>query len=826
MTRHNGSSGRYPLDHRPAEIKEHERLSGVIFVALLNPKGDYLEVNRAALEDAGHKIEEIRGKPFWTARWWQVSEQIKQDLQAAIRRAATGEFVRYEMDIFDDQSRRLPITIDFSLRPIRGESGEVEYLLAEGRNITERKRAEEEVARQAQELRVLNEQLKELDRLKTQFSPNVSHEFRTPMPHGECPMVVAIKEGHAVRGAEAVAERPDGKPIWFESYPPPLRDSAGRVVGGINMLLDVTERKRAEEALHHRSEQYETLLNQAPLGVYLVDADFRIRMVNSVALSIFGDVPDLIGREFDEVIHTIWTKEYADEIVRVFRNTLETGDPYFTPERAEFRVDRGVVEYYEWRLDRILLLDGRHGVVCYVRDISGQVQARETIRESEERYRELARENRRLYEQEQRAREAAESATRAKDEFLAIVSHELRAPLTAILGYNNLLREETPDAERLKSSCDVIERNVKTQLRLIEDLLDNASIARGKLRLELGAVNINSVIADAIDVVRHAAEAKGICLRVVEEDGSGREESSPPNPNPAIVRGDAVRLQQIIWNLLSNAIKFTRAGGRVELRTERAEGHIRIIVSDTGDGIPPEFLPHVFDRFRQADQSGPQRYGGLGLGLSLVKHLVELHGGEVEAASQGAGHGSTFIVTLPLVTESELVAVDPRALALAPEIDGEAHAQGPILSPSEVAIAGLRILVVDDQEDARALLTQFLGRHGAVVMTASSGAEGLAILSDPPGGMRPDILLCDIAMPEEDGYAALRRMRALEASRGVAASQRIPAVALTALTGNENRLRAMSSGFQMHVAKPADQAELIIVIENLAGMQRRETESI
>ena len=587
---------------------------------------------------------------------------------------------------------------------------------------------------------------------------------------------------------------------------------------------DFIERNRAEEALRHRSEQYETLLNQAPLGVYLVDADFRIREVNPVALSFFGDVPDLIGRDFDEVIHTLWTKEYADEIVRVFRNTLGTGESYETPERVEFRVDRGVVEYHEWRIDRILLPDGRHGVVCYSRDISAQVQAREKIRESEERYRELARENQRLYEQEQKAREAAESATRAKDEFLAIVSHELRAPLNAIFGYNHMLREKPPDAARLKSSCDLIERNVKTQLRLIEDLLDSARIVSGKLRLELRAVNINPVIADAIDVVRPAAEAKGVCLRVAEEDGSGREESAPPNQSPAIVRGDAARLQQIIWNLLSNAIKFTPAGGRVELRAELAEGQIRVIVSDTGDGIPPEFLPYVFDRFRQADQSGSQRYGGLGLGLALVKHLVELHGGKVEAASEGAGHGSTFIVTLPLATQSELVAVEPQALALAPETDGEAHAQGAILLPSEVAIAGLRVLVVDDQEDARALLAEFLGRHGAVVMTASSGAEALAILSDPPGGMRPDILLCDIAMPEEDGYAALSRVRALEAAHGVAASQRIPAVALTALTGKEERLRAISSGFQTHVAKPADPAELILVIENIAW-RRRKTES-
>jgi PAS domain S-box-containing protein len=634
-----------------------------------------------------------------------------------------------------------------------------------------------------------------------------------PMPHGECPMAVAIKEGRAVRGAGAVAERPDGKRIWFEPHPTTLRDGEGRVVGGINVLLDVTERKRAEEALRHRSEQYETLLNQAPLGVYLVDADFRIREVNPVALSFFGDVPDLIGRDFDEVIHTLWTKEYADEIVRVFRNTLGTGESYETPERVEFRVDRGVVEYHEWRIDRILLPDGRHGVVCYSRDISAQVQAREKIRESEERYRELARENQRLYEQEQRAREAAESATRAKDEFLAIVSHELRAPLNSILGWNQMMRNKKGADPYIARVAEVVERSGQTQLQLIEDLLDTARIVSGKMRLNVGPVELSQVVASAIETIRPAAEGKGVVIIPMLD------------PEAVQITGDPDRLQQVVWNLLSNAVKFTPAQGRIHLELRRGTSDAWIVVRDTGEGISPDLLPYVFNRFNQGDSSALKRLGGLGLGLTIVKHLVELHGGRVSAESAGAGRGATFTVTLPLATQSELGAADPPALVLDAGANGEAQPQGAILLPAGKTIAGLRVLVVDDQEDARALLADFLSRYGAEVTTASSGAEALAILSNLPGGARPDILICDITMPEEDGYTALRRMRALEVARGVAASQRIPAIALTALNGNKERLRALSAGFQMHVAKPVDPVELILVIDNIARVWRQETAS-
>jgi CheY-like chemotaxis protein len=348
--------------------------------------------------------------------------------------------------------------------------------------------------------------------------------------------------------------------------------------------------------------------------------------------------------------------------------------------------------------------------------------------------------------------------------------------------------------------------------------------------------------------VRPAAEAKGVKLRIADpsiadcglriagsqlsigrmKTATGGDRSAIRNPQSAIkesaiVMGDGARLQQIVWNLLSNAIKFTPAGGSVELRAERAGERIRIVVSDTGKGIQPEFLPHVFDRFRQVDSSGSQRSGGLGLGLALVKHLAELHCGKVEAASEGVGHGATFTVTLPLAEQSELCVSEPPALAMpAVGANSETPANGGIIMPAGLTIAGVRILVVDDQEDARAMLADFLGQRGAVVITASSGAEALTALSNPRGGAHPDVLLCDIVMPEEDGYTALRRVRALEETLGVAASERIPAVALTALTGNGERLRTLSAGFRFHVAKPVDPVELAQVIANVAGRLRRE----
>jgi len=295
--------------------------------------------------------------------------------------------------------------------------------------------------------------------------------------------------------------------------------------------------------------------------------------------------------------------------------------------------------------------------------------------------------------------------------------------------------------------------------------------------------------------VRSAAGAKGVTL--VANFG----------PLPEQVLGDSTRLQQVVWNLLSNAVKFTPEGGRIELRMEGAADIVRITVSDTGQGVDPEFLPFVFDRFRQADPSGARRYGGLGLGLSLVKYLVELHGGTITAASEGLGRGATFTVTLPR-RHPEFMAALP---AVTPR---EARIEGAITLDEAFSLEGISVLVVDDDEEARVILTQALGEYGAQVTAVSSGAEALALLSDPPGGRPPDALILDIAMPDEDGYAVLEKVRALEAEQGAAADH-IPAIALTAYGRSEDRMRALQAGFHMHVAKPVEPAELAVIIASL-----------
>lgn len=388
---------------------------------------------------------------------------------------------------------------------------------------------------------------------------------------------------------------------------------------------------------------------------------------------------------------------------------------------------------------------------------------------------------------EQKARKEAEAANRAKDEFLATVSHELRTPLNAILGWARILRGGRLDEASIARAYETVERNARAQAQLIEDLLDVSRIISGKLRLDVRPLELASVIQGAIETTRPAAEAKSIRVVTVLD----------PRANP--VTGDADRLQQIVWNLLSNAIKFTPKGGRVMIRLERVNSHVEIIVSDTGVGISLEFLPHVFDRFRQADGSITRSHGGLGLGLAIVRHLVELHGGTVSADSR-PGEGATFTVQLPVI------AVRAVEVAGTPE---RVHptAGGDVPLGSATTLEGVRVLVVDDQQDTIEVLTAVLGQCGAEVRSATSAAEALDMLKE----WKPDVLVSDIGMPVEDGYELIRKMRALEHEQG----SHIPAVALTAHARTEDRLRALSAGFEMHVPKPVEPAELVMVIASL-----------
>jgi signal transduction histidine kinase len=388
---------------------------------------------------------------------------------------------------------------------------------------------------------------------------------------------------------------------------------------------------------------------------------------------------------------------------------------------------------------------------------------------------------------EQAARAEAEAANRVKDEFLSTLSHELRTPLTSIIGWTSLMRAGQVKGEVQAQALETIERNARIQSRLIDDLLDLSRIISGKLLLDTREVELATVVSNSIDVVRPAANAKGIRLTYEFEPGA------------KTISGDSARLQQVAWNLLSNAVKFTPDGGEVRVRLARDGARVRLAVSDTGKGIAPEFLPHVFDRFRQADSATTRAYGGLGLGLAIVRHLVELHGGTVEADSEGEGRGSTFSVTFPLA--------QAPACSCAPGATTEA-ARGAVRPEG---LAGVRVLVVDDELDTRKLISTVIAQSGAEVTACASAGEALETLKT----WRPHILMSDIGMPGEDGYALIRQVRALPADRG----GRTPAAALTAYARDEDRTRALAAGYQLHIPKPFSPGDLIAAVSDLQGMK-------
>ncbi len=407
------------------------------------------------------------------------------------------------------------------------------------------------------------------------------------------------------------------------------------------------------------------------------------------------------------------------------------------------------------------------------RYLSQQEQAQKAIRES--------------VESERAARGEAERASRIKDEFLATLSHELRTPLSAVLGWTHVLLSSQSLTSDAVKGLTVIERNARAQTKIIEDLLDMSSIVSGKVRLDVQRVDLASVINATIETIKPGLQAKGINLELMLDE----------EPNP--VQGDPNRLQQVLWNLLTNAMKFTPKGGQIVISLRRVNAHLEVEVRDDGEGIDPAFLAHVFDRFRQADPSSTRRHGGLGLGLSIVKQLVELHGGTISAASAGKGLGSAFCIALPVMTGFEQ--------AQQPQFE---HAHPP---PSieqfdpETDLGGIKVLVVDDEPDARALIKRLLHDCHARVTTAASAHEALEALRQET----PDVLISDIGMPGEDGYGLMRCVRALSDGHST-----IPAIALTAYARTEDRLKAINAGFQLHLSKPVKPAELLTMVHSLA----------
>jgi signal transduction histidine kinase/ActR/RegA family two-component response regulator len=414
----------------------------------------------------------------------------------------------------------------------------------------------------------------------------------------------------------------------------------------------------------------------------------------------------------------------------------------------------------------------------------GEAALLATLRDITERKR--AEEERAQLIREQAARAEAEEANRLKDEFLATVSHELRSPLNSMLGWARLLHTGRLDRATIARAVETIERSAESQLQIIEDLLDVSRIVNDKLRLEIQPFDPASVIEAAAEAMRLAADAKAIGLRVTLD------------PQVGLVLGDPGRMQQVVWNLLSNAIKFTPARGQVEVRLERVDADALISVRDTGMGISPEFMPYVFERFRQADGSSTRKHGGLGLGLAIVRHLVEQHGGSIYAASEGEGKGATFFVRLPLMTERSAANQVERLVPATENRDYDSD-----------VLRGVRVLIADDEVSSLEILATFLTQRGAEVTACASAAEAFEALKE----WKPHVLVFDLAMPDEDGYALIRRVRTLSPDEG----GKIPALALTAYARAADRIRAIAAGYQLHLAKPPDPAELEMVIATLAG---------
>jgi PAS domain S-box-containing protein len=653
----------------------------------------------------------------------------------------------------------------------------------------------------------------------------------TPYPLEECPIDRAFPQNNQEQGSEIFVHK-DGSfyPVSFTASP--IRE-AEKTVGTIIEVRGIAQERRAEEErerlLHLEQEAREETETINRLGQFLsAELDLQ-RLVQTVT----DAATELTGAHFGSFFYNLIDARGESYMLYTLSGVPREAFAHFPMPRntdifaPTFRGD-GVVRSDDVKLDPRYgknspyygMPEGHLPVTSYlavpVVSRSGEVigglffghPERAVFSERHERMvvglaaqTAIAMDNARLYEAAQRERAKAEQsatenarlyadaqeANRLKDEFLATVSHELRTPLTAILGWAHLLRAGQTDEENTRHALETIERNARAQAQLIDDLLDVSRIITGKLRLDVRQIDPTAFIEAAVEALRPAAEAKAVRVLKVLDTGV------------VSVAGDPSRLQQVVWNLLSNAIKFTPRGGRVQVRLERVESHVEIAVTDTGAGIKAEFLPHVFERFRQADQATTRQHGGLGLGLAIVRHLVELHGGTVQAESEGEGQGATFTVRLPLVPVYHRDDLSQR-------VHPAARDTLPAFGCPE-RLDGLRVLVVDDEADTRELLSVGLSQCGAEVTTADSARRALEAIEQNA----PQILISDIGMPSEDGYELIKNVRALPPENG----GRIPAIALTAYARTEDRLQALRAGYQMHVPKPVELAELVAVMMSL-----------
>src|SRR5579885_301253 len=760
-----------------------------------------------------------------------------EELRPSVERALAGEETVIEREVeYPGGSLR---TVRATLVPDADAGGGVRGLVVFVKDLTRRKRDEASLRFQSRLLDTVEQAV-----IATDLTGKITYWNRhaeklygwsAEEAVGREVMEVTTPESSQAQGAEIMARLVEGE-AWSGEFDvrrrdgvrfpalvtnTPILDEAGRLVGIVGVSADITARRRAEAAARDAEKlalrEYETLLQRLShlaeslgtardhLNIFRDLRDFALVSVPCVGIfiSLYDEKRDVRlakyawgdGEEVDvsQLPPMPVSSEGPNSRAVRTRQVVITNDYWEMKQKGRGQLGILVGEDNGLRPQSSLVVPmatlGRIVGTVEVQSYENHAYREEhvTAMKMAANLAAVAIENMRLLQFESRARVAAEESNRLKDEFLATLSHELRTPLTAILGWSSMLRDARLDEKTRATALEIIERNARTQQQIVDDILDVSRIITGQLRLEAEPADLRAVVEAAVDTVRPAATAKGINLRATFE------------PCASPVMGDPRRLQQVVWNLLLNAVKFTPLGGEVVVRVEREGAHARVVVTDTGAGIAPDFLPYVFDRFRQGDQSTTRTHGGLGLGLAIVRHLVELHGGTVEADSDGAGRGSTFTVELPVLRNAERGTRNDEEAASAED-------QSAIRNPQSAILSGLRVLVVDDEQDALELIRVILERKGASVTAVGSADEAWGVLETS----RPDLLLCDIGMPVEDGYQLIRRLRAGE-SPGLV----MPAVALTAYAGEADRAEALAAGFDLHVAKPIDPAALVSVIEGL-----------
>jgi PAS domain S-box-containing protein len=624
-------------------------------------------------------------------------------------------------------------------------------------------------------------------------------------------VLAAIMRGERVEHFETVRIRKDGRLIPISLTVSPVRDATGTVIGASKIASDISERVAAE-AEADRSKRHDVFLGQL-MATLTASLDYRKTLTALAVLAVpriadwcavdlveeNGTISRLAVSHVDSATPALtqamqrWSSDpsapvSASTVIRTTAPVLWTGE--HRPARDGDRSDG------PWARP-----PGLASYVCTPMTTSGRAMGalafatfdgRRAFDPDDLRFAADVAARASMSIEYSQAYEQLQTANRLKDEFLATLSHELRTPLNAIVGYTRMLRSGVVSPERVTHALEVMDRNATALTQIVEDVLDVSRIISGKTRLNVQSVELSSVITDAIGTVAPTADAKGVRIETVLDS------------DPVVVSGDPDRLQQVVWNLLSNAIKFTPRGGRIQVRLERVNSHVEIVISDTGIGIPAAFLGHIFERFRQAEGGTTRQHGGLGLGLAIARHIVEMHGGTIHAASEGEGRGATFRVMLPVAIVHhepylEPVRVHPRAVVHTAD-------------PPAIDLTGTHVLAVDDDRDGLSLFRDVLQSAGARVTAVNSAAAALERLE----AERPDVLVADIGLPLMDGFELIERVRDLADPQ----LRRIPAAALTAYARSEDRARALRSGFQMHLSKPVRPAELVAAVAALARSRR------